>query len=167
MIESVNPIDFQLRDGVAPGDASAIESLVRACNVFREDEIDVALELVHDALARGPQSEYLFLVATSGNRVIGYACYRKIGCTVGSYDICWVAVDPNARRVGVARRLLAETEERIRLLGGWRAYIETSSMPEYEAARRFYESSGYEIECVQSDFYAPGDDKITLRKIFL
>ena len=147
------------------GDDRDVERIVRSCNVFREDEIEVALELVHDALEGGEQSEYKFIVAFSGERVLGYSCYRKSACTVHSFEVCWIAVDPVCRRLGVGRRLLATSEERIRLLAGTRVYIETSSKAEYEAARRFYEGCGYAVEGRLADFYACGDDKLILKKI--
>ena len=165
MAEGVNRTDFQLRDGLLSGDDRDVERIVRSCNVFREDEIEVALELVHDALDRGEQSEYKFIVAARGDSVLGYACYRKIACTVHSFEVCWIAVDPVCRRLGVGRRLLASTEERIRLFAGTRVYIETSSKAEYEAARRFYEGCRYTLECRLTDFYARGDDKLILKKI--
>jgi ribosomal protein S18 acetylase RimI-like enzyme len=158
-------VEVHLRDGLLRGDAIDLECVVRSCNVFREDEVEVALELVQDALDRGEQSEYKFIVAHSGERVLGYSCYRKIACTVHSFEVCWIAVDPACRRLGVGRRLLATSEERIRLLGGTRAYIETSSKAEYEAARRFYEGCGYTLECRLTDFYARGDDKLILKKV--
>ena len=157
--------DFELRDELTPADASALEGMLRACGVFREDEIDVAMELIEDGLSRGERSEYRFLVASAGQRPIGYCCYGKIACTVHSFDVYWIAVDPSQRRAGMGRRLLEEAEAHIRKLGGRRAYVETSGKSSYEPARRFYEACGYHLECVQPDFYAPGDGKVTMVKV--
>jgi GNAT superfamily N-acetyltransferase len=164
MPDALKERDVQLRDALLPADAAALETILRACKVFRQDEIDVALELIHDALARGPQSEYKFLVAASGERVLGYACYRKIACTLHSFDLCWIAVDPASQRLGIGQRLLHAVEHCIHLLGGSRVYVETSSKPQYEPTRRFYQHCGYHLECSLPDFYAPDDHKITLSK---
>lgn len=42
--------------------------------------------------------------------------------------------------------------------------VETSSTPEYYLARRLYESSGYRLEAMVHDFYAPGDDLVIYAK---
>ncbi|MFH0963104.1 MAG: GNAT family N-acetyltransferase [Planctomycetota bacterium] len=159
--------DIDLRDGLRPSDASGLEDMLRACSVFREDEVDVAMELIADALSKGDQSEYRFLVASADGKMIGYCCYGKIACTLHSFDVYWIAVDPRKRRAGVGRKLLAETEARIHQIGGVRAYVETSAKPSYEPARRFYQACGYRVECVQPDFYAPGDGKVTMVKVLL
>jgi ribosomal protein S18 acetylase RimI-like enzyme len=42
--------------------------------------------------------------------------------------------------------------------------VETSSRPEYEPARQFYESHGYRREAVVADFYAEGDSLVLYSK---
>jgi hypothetical protein len=42
--------------------------------------------------------------------------------------------------------------------------LETSSKPGYQKTRRFYLDQGYEIVGRIPEFYAPGDDKLILRK---
>ena len=35
--------------------------------------------------------------------VVGYACYGPIACTVASYDLYWIAVDPQFQRHGIGQ----------------------------------------------------------------
>ena len=65
---------------------------------------------------------------------------------------------------GVGGALIASAEEKIKMTGGRLVLIETSSQPGYEKTRRFYRSRGYRLVCRIADFYAPGDDKLTLEK---
>jgi len=154
-----------LRDDVRPGDAAAVRAIVRSSGFFHEHEIDVAVELVEDRLSRGPASDYRFLLADAGDRTVGYTCYGEIACTVGSYDLYWIAVYEDWRRRGLGRRLLAETERRIAAAGGRRIYVETSSRSQYEPTRRFYERCGYGVAATLDDFYAPGDGKVIFCKV--
>jgi ribosomal protein S18 acetylase RimI-like enzyme len=153
-------LTLQLRDELLRSDRPQIERIVRSCGYFREDEIAVALELTDDRLTKGAMSDYRFVIAAHGDQVVGYCCYGRIPCTVHSYDIYWIVVDPEAQRSGIGRKLLAAAEDRIRAAGGARVYVETSNRPQYESTRKFYLRVGYSVECVLREFYAPNDDKV-------
>jgi ribosomal protein S18 acetylase RimI-like enzyme len=126
--------------------------------------VEVAAELVRERLARGEASGYLFVFAEVGGRAAGYACYGPIGCTIGSYDLYWIAVDPAAQGTGLGRALAAEVERRIAAAGGRRVYAETSGQPRYKPTRGFYRALGYAEEAELADFYAPGDAKVIFCK---
>jgi hypothetical protein len=59
---------------------------------------------------------------------------------------------------------MKSAEEEIARAKGRLSMIETSSTPVYEKTRYFHLSQGYEIAARIPDFYAPGDDKLILRK---
>ena len=86
--------------------------------------------------------------------------------TVASFDLYWICVDKAKHGLGVGRALLAAAEERVRLAGGKRLYIETSTRPDYLATRGFYLQFGYHLEAELQDFYAAGDGKATFVKAF-
>lgn len=152
------------RDAPRPGDRAAVRSLVEGTGFFHPFEVDVAVELVEERLARGEASGYHFVFADEGEALGGYACFGPIACTEGSFDLYWIAVGPGSQRRGLGRRLLAEAETRIRARGGRRVYVETSSRPLYEPTRAFYRACGYREEARLEAFYAPGDDKVILVK---
>jgi ribosomal protein S18 acetylase RimI-like enzyme len=158
-------MNIQVRDELRPADRASLEQILRSCKFFREDEIAVALELIDDRLQKGKASEYEFLIAFSGDRVVGYCCYGRIPCSVHSYDIYWIVVDPTIHRAGIGRKLVAAAEERIRKLGGKRVYVDTSSRPEYTPTHHFYSSCGYRVDATLRDFYAPGDNKVVFCKV--
>ena len=160
-----DPVDWSLREEVIPTDRDVVRAIVASTGFFHPYEVDVAIELIDDRLARGAASAYHFLFAERQGVVHGYACYGLIACTQASYDLYWIAVEPSARGQGLGRTLLAESEERIRQAGGLRVYAETSNRPQYAPTRRFYERSGYHLEAVLKDFYAPGDDKAVYVKV--
>jgi GNAT superfamily N-acetyltransferase len=151
------PITF--RNELTPADCARIRSLVESTGVFNAVELDCAVELAEERLAKGPASGYHFLFAELEGRVVGYACYGPIALTVGSYDLYWIAVDKSVQGQGLGRKIMDRVAEIIRSEGGRNIYIETSTKPHYEATRAFYERCGCPLVATLDDFYAPGDSK--------
>jgi ribosomal protein S18 acetylase RimI-like enzyme len=154
-----------LRDKVWPGDRDAVRAIVEGTEFFRPDEVAIAVELVEERLEHGEASGYYFVFADVGNAVAGYACYGPIACTIGSFDLYWIAVDPRYQRHGVGRLLMAKVESKIAEAGGRRIYIDTSGQHKYAPTRSFYEQNGFRMEARLADFYASGDDRIIYVKL--
>jgi ribosomal protein S18 acetylase RimI-like enzyme len=148
------------RDVAEPRDREAVRSLIERTGFFRPDEVAIAVELVDERLSRGEASGYHFMFAERGEAVAGYACYGEIACTIGSFDLFWIAVDPTFQRHGIGRMLMVEVESRVAAIGGRQIYIDTSGKPQYEPTRTFYERSGFRGEARLADFYSPGDDRL-------
>jgi GNAT superfamily N-acetyltransferase len=155
---------IQKRQTVRLSDRDDVRRMIAGSGFFTEAEVDVAVELVDERLAKGPASGYEFLFAERDGRVIGYACYGEIACTVGSYDLYWVAVDPELRRQGLGRLLMDWSEAANAPRNCRKIYIETSSRPLYDPTNAFYVSCGYTEIGRFPDFYAPGDAKVTYEK---
>ncbi len=156
--------NVELRHVLKPSDLENITALVRATKMFSPAEVDVAVELVREHLARGDASGYWFTVAEEAGELVGYAAYGPIACTVSSFDLYWIAVQPARQSRGIGKVLLRCAEERIRAAGGTRAYVDTSGRQAYTPTRGFYERSGYRREAVFEDFYAAGDPKVVYSK---
>ncbi|MGB8719232.1 MAG: GNAT family N-acetyltransferase, partial [Desulfobacterales bacterium] len=147
------------RDTIVPEDGRRVRRLVEVTGFFHPDEVAVAEELVVEGLEKGDASGYHFVMADHYGRLAGYACFGPIPCTAASYDLYWIAVHPDFQGRGLGRRLLAESERRIKAAGGSRIYVDTSQRVQYASTRAFYERCGYRLETVLKDFYAVGDGK--------
>ncbi len=145
-------------------EAGPIVNLARKAGVFNEEEIATVEELVGDYVAKGDASYYRFLSCRQNGRVLGFTCYSPRWLTQGTFDLCWICSAPDEQRQGVGGALVRQTEQAIRARGGRLVLVETSSRPEYEPARRFYESHGYRREAVITDFYAEGDSLVLYSK---
>lgn len=154
-----------LRQAVSPADAEAVRALCRSTGNFSPAEVDVAVELVTERLAKGLASGYHFLFAEDDGAVRGYACFGPIACTLHSWDLFWIVVHKALQGRGLGRRMLNEVERLVYMQGGTRLYIETSAKPQYGPTRAFYEKCDYTKEAELPDFYAAGDGKIIFRKI--
>jgi len=148
-----------------PGDPARIRCLVQATGFFTDAEIQVAEELAQERLSKGCASGYYFVMMDREDRLVGYTCYGPIACTLSSYDIYWIAVDPERQGEGWGRRLLIETERLIKESGGTRIYVETSQRGQYNGTRAFYEHMDYRREAVVPNFYAPEDGKVIYCKV--
>lgn len=155
----------KLRSDVQPDDREVVREIVAATGLFRQGEIDVAVELVEARLSKGPASGYEFVFAEQKGDVVGYICFGHNTITVSSFDVYWIAVEPSKHGQGIGRLLLEEAEKQIAAAGGTRIYIETSHRSDYQATRGFYERCGYTLQAVLDDFYAPGDSKAIYVKV--
>lgn len=145
-------------------DRDAIVALVRDTKFFRDDEVDVAAEVVDEAIAKGPEGHYQSFTALVDGSVAGWVCHGPTPCTIGTYDIYWLAVAPAVQGCGLGRKLMAYAEEHIRSRGGRLAVVETAGKAIYDSTRAFYLRVGYQEAARLPEFYSPGDDKIIYLK---
>lgn len=157
---------IHLRTQIAPSDERAVREIVYSTGFFRNDEIDVAVELVSERLDKGSDSGYEFIFAEINGKSVGYACYGLIPCTLVSFDLYWIATHNDFRGQGIGKLLLQEVEQAVQKSGGKGIYAETSSIPKYEPTRQFYLKNGYLEKVRFEDFYAVGDDKLVYVKYF-
>jgi D-alanine-D-alanine ligase len=144
-------------------DRDRIEEITRAVGLFREDEIAVALEVFDEGAQDGPGNTYSLLGAEVDGRLAGWICWGPTPCTLGTYDLYWMAVDPGLQGSGIGTALLVEMERRLRGLARL-IMIETTGRPDYAATRGFYQARGYAATATIADFYAPGDDQVVFVK---
>ncbi len=147
-----------------PRDRDAIVQLVADTKFFRDDEVKVAAEVLDEALAKGPDDHYQTFTAEFDGRPVGWVCHGPTPCTVGTYDIYWLAVSPECQGKGLGRHLMRFAEEHIRGRGGRLAVVETAGRAIYDATRAFYQRIGYREASRLPEFYAENDDKIIYLK---
>jgi ribosomal protein S18 acetylase RimI-like enzyme len=141
-----------------------VQSLLQATRVFREDEIAVAMEVLDSYFSR-PGQDYTAVGAFSpGGELLGYFVIGPTPCTLGSWDLYWIAVSPVIQRSGVGTALLQEAEGRLTRSGARQVFIETSSRQTYDPTRAFYLSRGYREVARVPDFYDVDDDKVIYAK---
>ncbi|HNU90542.1 MAG TPA: GNAT family N-acetyltransferase [Spirochaetota bacterium] len=148
------------RTEIRPSDPPGIRRIVESSNYFSPAEIEIAVELAEERIARGDASGYHFLFADGPSGLMGYACFGPIPATESSYDLYWIAVDSLLRGSGLGRELLERSERIVAGMGGRRLYIDTSSREQYVPTHGFYLRCGYRQEAFLEDFYSPGDGKL-------
>jgi len=161
----MNTENITFRTQVRFSDIDEVTEIVRSTGFFREDEIEVARELVDEGFHIGEESGYEFIFAEIEGKVVGYSCYGLIPCTLKSYDLYWIATHNDFRGKGIGRLVLKKTEEAVNSLGGKTVYVETSSKEQYVSTRVFYEKNDYILKAQFDDFYDIGDHKCVYIKV--
>jgi ribosomal protein S18 acetylase RimI-like enzyme len=156
-------VSHRLRN-LTSADRARIEEITRAVGLFREEEIPVALEVFDEALRGGLSGQsYQVLGADVEGRLSGWICWGPTPCTLGTYDLYWLAVDPGLQGAGIGTALVGEMERRLTGLARL-IVVETAGRPDIGATRAFYEARGYVPTATIPDFYAPGDDQVVFVK---
>ena len=140
-------------------DHPVVIDLVKATNFFYPVEIEIACEVFDDAAMNKPGCTYQSYVAEVEGQVAGWICFGATPCTLGTFDIYWIAVDPARQRHRIGTKLLDFAETKIREQKGRMIAIETSGSNKFLPTRNFYERNGYILAATVKEFYAPGDDK--------
>jgi D-alanine-D-alanine ligase-like ATP-grasp enzyme/GNAT superfamily N-acetyltransferase len=146
-------------------DRDAVLAFLERTGFFRPDEMVVAQEVLDEAIAKGPEGAYQSFVAEDAGRPVGWVCIGPTPCTLGTFDVYWIGVDPAMQGRGVGAALMDYAEDLIARCGGRIAVVETSGRAIYDSTRRFYLKLGYHEAARIPDFYAPGDDKIVYTKL--
>lgn len=146
--------------GIEPSDKKGIEEILRSTEYFYEFEIQTALEIADETLAKGTEaSGYYWTKITDEDGLIAFANYGKNAFSTHSWDLYWIAVHQNSRNKRLGSLLLKSIEDDVRKLGGKILWIETSGRPLYASTESFYRKNGYQLQASLKEFYGPGDPK--------
>lgn len=140
---------------------------MRRIEVFTEDEAEVALELIDDAIINPPGNDYEAIVAVEVDeqgqeQLRGYACFGPTPMTTHTFDLYWVAVDQDQQGKGIGATLVRAVEQSLAARGAKILRVETSSQEAYGKTLAFYKRINYDDGGRIPDFYKDGDDLIIL-----
>ena len=146
-------------------DTQALLTMLETTEVFKDEEIRIAEELLEDYLNTQNPTDYRFYSYESENgKIDGFACFGATHISKGTYDFFWLVVDPKKQRSGIGIELMIFIEEIIRKEQGRLIIVETSSVELYKPARKFYEKNGYQLLARIKDYYNIDDDLIIYGK---
>ena len=149
---------------IVASDREPLAALLRRVETFSPDEVACALELIDAARQNPSHPDYRVLVAVRGETRLGYVCFGPTPMTKGTFDLYWIATDPDARGQGVGSALLQTMEEELVRRRARLIRVETSATDDYGPTRDFYQRASYFEEARLRDFYRPGDDLVILAK---
>jgi GNAT superfamily N-acetyltransferase len=145
-------------------DFDQIRSLVIATDVFSEEEVGIAVELLEIYLNDPEQKDYELFSCVEESNVLGYICIGPTPATVATYDLYWIAVDPAVHTKGIGTAILHFTEEYLKKKNGRLLIAETSSTAKYDKTRAFYERKGFQMLAHIKEYYKPDDDLVIYGK---
>jgi ribosomal protein S18 acetylase RimI-like enzyme len=153
---------MQIRE-LERNDVEPLRKILQATNVFREEEVGVAVELMEGTLGKTEDYIQRAVVDDEGS-VQGYYCVGPTPMTQSTFDLYWIAVNPDYHGKGVGYQLLNDCEQTVRSMNGTLIVVETSSLPKYAATRKFYLRNNYLETARIRDYYGQGDDLMIYTK---
>jgi ribosomal protein S18 acetylase RimI-like enzyme len=147
-----------------PADSRALLAIAEGTGVFKPIEIQALEEVLSDYYAHERANGHRCVTAWQDGSPIGFVYWAPTPMTDRTWHLYWIAVRRDLQSLGSGTRLLADCEAETLAAGGRLLLIETSSLPSYEATRRFYTRHGYQPSARIRDFYADGDDLLVFRK---
>ena len=143
-------------------DRASLLSMLIKTRSFTSAEIDVAMELIDIVLKDQIQKDYqIYCMVDDQDQAIGYICYGPTPITQGTFDLYWIAVDPDFQEQGVGSNLLDFLGKVVKELKGRMILADTSSIPHYEKTQNFYLRNGFQEVARVLDYYHPGNDRVT------
>lgn len=153
--------------GISKNDRNGIEAILRSTDFFYEFEVQTALEIADETIAKGEEkSGYYWLIIRDDEKVIAFANYGKNSFSTHSWDLYWIAVHQESRNKKLGKLLLEAVEDDVKKKGGRILWIETSGRPLYASTESFYRNNGYDLQASLREFYGPGDPKQIYAKFF-
>jgi ribosomal-protein-alanine N-acetyltransferase len=134
---------------VLRGDLDAVNGLEKLC--FKDPYPPYFIDRLAEA---NPET---FLVAITDDALVGYAVVDRWS---GHDHLISIAVHPNNRRGGFARRLLAALEERLEKGRLVRLEARKSNLPTIE----FYRRQGFQETGVIEAYYSDGEDAVVMER---
>jgi len=145
-------------------DREQLVAIINGTANFSEEEKQVAVELIDEAIANPKHEYYNVYVQEDGNSLAGYHCVGKRALTDGVFDLYWIVVDSKVQNKGIGKQLLEHVENFVKEKKGRWILAETSSKDSYNATRNFYLRNNYSIVSQIKDFYTINDDLIVFGK---
>jgi ribosomal protein S18 acetylase RimI-like enzyme len=143
-------------------DRAKLLSVLIKTRAFSSAEIDVAMELIDIVLKDQVQKDYqIDCMVDDQDLAIGYICNGPTPMAQGTFDLYWIAVDPDFQEQGAGSKLVGFLEEGLKARGGRMILADTSTVPQYEKTQRFYVKNGFQQVARIPDYYQPGNDRIT------
>ncbi len=146
-------------------DKEPIRQILQETDVFTNEEIAIAIELIEIFLDDPKQQDYdLYTAMTENSEIAGYVCLGPTPLTNGTFDLYWIAVKPSFHGQGIGKQLLHYAEANAQRNNGRLLIAETSSQLKYESTRMFYIKNQYAEISRITDYYKPGDDLVVYGK---
>lgn len=144
-------------------DVDRVADVAIASSLFPEEARGFLLDQANTWL-RAVEPTGSWIVEDAGGAIRAAAFYEPRLATDRVWYLTMIAVEPAAQGTGLGSAILSHVELELRASGQRLLLVETSSTPQYERTRAFYEKNGYSREAVVRDYFTDGDDMVLFRK---
>ena len=146
---------------VIPGDIDAVFALAKKLEMFDKHGLELIKATLADYLS-GNSNDLWF--CAEENDLVGVIYCAPEPMTCGTWNVLMLLVSRDRQRQGYGSALMSYVEQTLVDRGERLLIVETSSLDEFEPARKFYFKCGFNEEARIRDFYAAEEDKIVFSK---
>jgi ribosomal protein S18 acetylase RimI-like enzyme len=142
-------------------DTEALMAIVESSGQFDTDGLVHVKATLLEYL--NGQSNALWLTADEGEAV-GVAYCAPEPVTNGTWNLLMLWIRRDKSHAGHGTALVERVEKELMQREARLLIVETSGLPEFAAARNFYDKCGFSQEACVKNFFAHGDDKLIYTK---
>lgn len=124
---------------------------------------DMLPEMVRPFFEDSTSTDLWYVYEHDGEPVALLYCVQE-KLTEGTWNVLALAVGPSLQNRGIGALLMKYIEQFLSDRHQSTLLVETSSLPEFDCTRKFYDRIGYNKEAVIRDFYTKGDHKVVFWK---
>ena len=140
-------------------DFEALIALATASGLFEPDQTDMLLRML-----QSPDEQEIWFTDEKNGFPVGVAYMASEKMTRGTWNLFWIAVDPDHQRQGRDKALLDHVQKWLIKNTQRMLLVETAGVDDFDYVRKFYANNGFESEARIRDFYESGVDKVVFRK---
>jgi ribosomal protein S18 acetylase RimI-like enzyme len=153
---------------ITPKDAPDVVRLAIDSELFGADDAPIVETMLTEYFGGKNANRHACVIATEEHYgPVAAAYYEPATATDGTWYLTMIAVRLDRQRHGCGGILLQHVEDELRAKQQRILLVETSGLPEFARARRFYRKSGYHETARVPDYYAPGDDMVLFYKALI
>lgn len=142
-----------------PDDTSAVLAIAKTIG-FEPDELQVLSAMLTDYFSGNGEH---FWLTDDEDGPVGVAYCAPERMTNGTWNLLFIAVQPDCQGQGRGTSLLGHVEQRLKEQNARLLLVET--LASFDRTRAFYGKCGYTEEARIRDFYDTGADKIVYSKL--
>ena len=141
-------------------DLQHLKAVIDSSGLFPSDLLD---DMTNDFFLNEKTND-LWLTMEVDHIPVAVAYCAPERMTEGTYNLYLIAISKNFQGKGMGAEMMAYIEILLKEKGVRILLVETSSLPEFELTRKFYDKLDYKREAVIREFYQEGEDKIVFWK---
>ena len=141
-------------------DIDGLKEVLDSTELFPSAYLD---EMIADYF-NNPETEEIWFTNLSKGKIIGLGYCTPEKLTEGTYNLLAIAVRKELQGKGEGQKMINYIEHLLSTNGHRILIVETSSDPQYELTRKFYDKLGYRKEATIRDFWKDGEDKVVYWK---
>ena len=137
-------------------------AIIKASGKFDADGLAYVASTLDAYLANSEDAIWLTALANAAPVGVAYCIPEPI--TDGTWNLLMLWLQEGFAGKGFGRALVAEVENELLNRNARLLIVETSQLPDFEPARKFYQNYGFQFAAEVKDFFAAGDNKLIYTK---